>query len=195
MSVTAIILAGGRGSRMGGTDKGLILLHDKPLVAHVLERLKSQVDKILINANRETSAYQAFSYPVFSDEIPDFAGPLAGFALGLIHAQSEYLLTVPCDCPVLPLNLREQLEKVLMQTHADIAIATSHGSDHPVVCLCKTSLLSSLERYLAQGGRKVSEWQKSLHHVYVDFSDVPEAFININTPQDLKQLETKQQHG
>lgn len=192
MSVTAIILAGGRGSRMGGTDKGLVLLHEKPLVAHVLERLNSQVDKILINANREITAYQAMGYPVLSDEMPDFAGPLAGFALGLKHAESKYLLTVPCDCPLLPVNLREELQSALEQAHAEIAIATSHGSDHPVVSLCKTSVLGSLQEYLAQGGRKVSEWQKSLHHVYVDFSDVADAFININTPQDLKQLEAKQ---
>lgn len=195
MSVTAIILAGGRGIRMGGTDKGLVLLRDKPLIAHVLARVAPQVDKILINANREISAYASLGYTVLTDETPDFSGPLAGFALGLKHAQSEYLLTVPCDCPQLPVNLREQLENVLMQTHADIAIATSQGSDHPVVSLCKTSLLSNLERYLAQGGRKVSDWQKSLHHVYVDFSDVPDAFININTRQDLEQLEAKQHDG
>lgn len=195
MSVTAIILAGGRGSRMGGTDKGLVQLYDKPLIAHVLARLAPQVDNILINANREIAAYQALGYPVLSDEMPDFAGPLAGFALGLQHAKSEYLLTSPCDCPLLPVNLRVQLQNALAQTNADIAIAASHGTDHPVVSMCKTSLLSDLERYLSQGGRKVSEWQKSLHHVYVDFSDIPDAFININTPQDLEQLEAKRHHG
>ena len=195
MSVTAIILAGGRGSRMGSIDKGLVLLHDRPLVAHVLARIAPQVEKVLINANREISAYASLGYTVMADEIPDFAGPLAGFVLGLKHSQSEYLLTVPCDCPLLPINLREQLENALTHTHADIAIATSQGNDHPVVCLCKTSLLGNLERYLAEGGRKVSEWQKSLHHVYVDFSNVPDAFININTLKDLEQLETKQQYG
>ena len=194
MSVTAIIVAGGRGSRMGGSDKGLQLLYGKPLIVHVLSRLVPQVDSILINANREIPAYQGLGYPVLSDEMPDFAGPLAGFALGFKHAESEYLLTVPCDCPLLPVNLREKLQSALEQAHAKIAIATSHGSDHPVVSLCKTSMLGSLQEYLAQGGRKVSEWQKSLHHVYVDFSDVADAFININTPQDLKQLEAKQ-HG
>lgn len=195
MSVTAIILAGGRGSRMGGTDKGLVLLHDKPLVAHVLARLTPQVDDILINANRAITAYQALGYTVLSDEMPDFAGPLAGFALGFKHAKGEYLLTSPCDCPLLPANLRQQLQNALEQTHAEIAIATSHGNHHPVVCLCKTSLLNHLEDYLARGGRKVSTWQQSLHHVYVDFNDIPDAFINVNTPQDLEQLEAKQQHG
>jgi molybdenum cofactor guanylyltransferase len=194
MSVTAIIVAGGRGSRMGGSDKGLQLLYGKPLIVHVLSRLVPQVDSILINANREIPAYQGLGYPVLSDEMPDFAGPLAGFALGFKHAESEYLLTVPCDCPLLPVNLREKLQSALEQAHAEIAIATSHGSDHPVVSLCKTSMLGSLQEYLAQGGRKVSDWQKSLHHVYVDVSDVADAFININTPQDLKQLEAKQ-HG
>jgi len=195
MSVTAIILAGGRGSRMGGSDKGLQLLYGKPLIVHVLSRLVPQVDSILINANREIPAYQGLGYPVLSDEMPDFAGPLAGFLLGLKHAKSEYLLTAPCDCPLLPTDLRAQLLSALTQSGADIAIATSHGSDHPVVCLCKTSLLSNLERYLEQGGRKVSEWQKSLHHIYVDFSDIPDAFININTQQDLAELAANRHHG
>lgn len=188
MSVTAIILAGGRGSRMGGTDKGLVTLHEQPLIVHVLTKLKSQVDCILINANREIEAYLALGYPVLTDEIPDFAGPLAGFSLGLKHAKSEYLLTAPCDSPLLPDNLRSRLQQTLEQAQADIAIATSHGNDHPVVCLCKTSLLPSLEHYLKMGGRKVSEWQKSQRHVYVDFSDYPHAFTNINTLQDLAQL-------
>lgn len=194
MSVTAIILAGGRGSRMGGTDKGLVTLYEQPLIAHVLAKLKPQVDNILINANRELNAYQAFGYPVLIDDIPDFAGPLAGFLLGLKHAKSEYLLTAPCDSPLLPNNLRSRLQQALEQAQADMAVASSHGNDHPVVCLCKTSLLPSLERYLAQGGRKVSEWQKSQRHIYVDFSDSADAFTNINTPEDLAQLSARQRH-
>lgn len=191
MSVTAIILAGGRGSRMGGTDKGLVTLHGRPLIAHVLAKLKPQVNSILINANRELNAYQAFGYPVLLDDIPDFAGPLAGFLLGLKHAKSEYLLTAPCDSPLLPNNLHNRLQQALEQAQAEIAIATSQGDDHPVVCLCKTSLLPSLECYLTKGGKKVSEWQKSLHHIYVDFSDCPHAFTNINTPEDLAQLSAR----
>lgn len=195
MSVTAIILAGGRASRMGGIDKGLIPLNNSPLISQVLARLKPQVETIIINANRELETYKALGYPVFADEIADFAGPLAGIQLGLKHAASEYLLTAACDCPLLPLNLREKLQSALEAQHADIAIATSNGDDHPVIFLCKTSLLASLNDYLEQGGRKVSAWQKNLNHVYVDFSATPDAFTNINTLDDLKLLESRLNHG
>lgn len=161
MSVTAIVLAGGRASRMGCADKGLIAAGEKPLISHVLTRLKSQADTIIINANRESETYKAFGYAVFADEVADFPGPLAGIQIGLKHAESEYLLTAPCDCPLLPLNLREKLQAALEIAQADIAIATSDHNDHPVVCLCKTSLLDSLNQYLQQGGRKVSAWQKA----------------------------------
>lgn len=195
MSVTAIILAGGRASRMGGLDKGLIALNNRPLISYVIACLKPQIDAIIINANRELDTYKTFGYPVFVDEVADFAGPLAGIQLGLQHAESEYLLTAPCDCPLLPANLCKKLQTALEENSADIAIATSHEKDHPVVCLCKTTLLDNLNNFLHQGGRKVSAWQKSHKHVYVDFSDVPAAFTNINTPEDLKLFESTVNHG
>lgn len=195
MSVTAIILAGGRASRMGGVDKGLMPLYKSTLISHVLAKLKPQVDAIIINANRELESYKALGYPVFNDEITDFAGPLAGIQVGLKHTSSEYLLTAPCDCPLLPEHLCNKLLMALEKHHADIAIATSNGNDHPVVCLCKTTLLDSLNEYLHQGGRKVSAWQKSLNHVYVDFSEAPDAFTNINTLDDLKSLQSRLNHG
>lgn len=195
MSVTALVLAGGRATRMGGDDKGLVLLNNKPLIAHVIERLQTQVDEIIINANRELETYRTLGYPVFADEIADFAGPLAGIQLGLKHATSEYLLTAPCDCPLLPANLCEKLLAALNNHHADIAIATSHQKDHPVIFLRKKSVLVSLNSYLQQGGRKVSAWQKSLPHVYVDFSFTPDVFSNINTPDELNLLTSALNHG
>ena len=195
MSVTALILAGGRATRMGGADKGLVLFNNKPLIAHVIERLQTQVDEIIINANRELETYRALGYQVLADEIADFAGPLAGMHLGLKHTTSEYLLTAPCDCPLLPANLCEKLLAALNTQHADIAIATSHGSDHPVICLCKKSALASLNSYLQQSGRKVGAWQKSLNHVYVDFSATPDVFSNINTPDELNLLVSTLNHG
>lgn len=195
MSVTALILAGGRATRMGGVDKGLMLFNNKPLIAHVIERLQTQVDDIIINANRELETYQTLGYQVFADEITDFAGPLAGIELGLKHATSEYLLTAPCDCPLLPANLCEKLLTALNAHHADIAIATSHHKDHPVIFLCRKTVLASLNSYLQQGGRKVSAWQKSLHHVYVDFSFTPDVFSNINTADELNELTSVLKHG
>ena len=195
MSVTALILAGGRATRMGGADKGLVPFNNKPLIAHVIERLQTQVDEIIINANRELATYRTLGYQVLADEIADFAGPLAGIQLGLKYATSEYLLTAPCDCPLLPANLCEKMLSALDIQHADIAIATSHHKDHPVICLCKKTVLARLNSYLLQGGRKVSVWQKSLRHVYVDFSLTPDVFSNINTPDELNLLASALNHG
>ena len=191
MPITAIILSGGRATRMNGVDKGLVLLQSKPLIQHVIERLKPQADEILINANRELTQYQALGYPVLQDEVEDFLGPLAGFSLGLQHAKHDYVLTVPCDSPLLPVNLAQRLMTALIEHKAEVAVATSDDNTHPVFCLCKKTVLPSLTAYLQQGERRVSAWQKSLQYIEVDFSDGNEAFTNLNTFEDLAALELK----
>lgn len=191
MSISAIILAGGLATRMNGADKGLLLLHKKPLVQHVIKRLTNQVDEIIINANREIAQYQAFGYTVLQDEVEDFLGPLAGFSLGLQHAKHDYLLTVPCDSPMLPLGLATRLMAALLEHKVDIAVASSDDNTHPVFCLCKKSVLPSLTAYLEQGERRVSAWQKSQEYIEVDFSDCNETFTNLNTVEDLAELELK----
>lgn len=187
--ISSIILAGGRATRMNGVDKGLVQLQQKPLIQYVIERLATQVHEIIINANREIMQYQALGYPVLMDETADFIGPLAGISLGLKQAKHDYLLSVPCDSPLLPLDLAQRLHENLVKHGADIAVATSSGNAHPVFCLCKKNVLPSLTRYLQQGGRKVSAWQKSLNYIEVDFDDSAEAFINLNTSEDLAALE------
>ena len=191
MGISGIILAGGQATRMGGADKGLISLQKKPLIAHVISRLQPQVDEIIINANREIVAYETFGLLVLKDENKEFIGPLAGFALGLKHAKHEYVLTVPCDSPLLPLDLVERLYKGMTEARADIAAACSDGDTHPVFCLMKKSVLPSLTEYLASGERKVSAWQKSQQYVEVDFSDCSDAFVNLNTMEQLRELELK----
>ena len=191
MYISAIILSGGRATRMNGVDKGLVLLQQKPLIAHVIARLKLQVDEIFINANREIEQYQAFGYQVLQDENTDFIGPLAGFSLGLQHAKHDYILTVPCDSPLLPLDLVERLYNGMAASRMDIAVASSAGNTHPVFCLMKKSVLPSLLAYIETGERKVSTWQKSQHYTEVDFSDCDEAFTNLNTFEDLAALELK----
>lgn len=191
MSISAIILAGGRATRMNGADKGLVPLQQKPLIQHVINRLAPQVDEILINANRELAQYQALGYTVLQDEVEDFLGPLAGFSLGLQHAKHDYVLTVPCDSPLLPINLAQRMMAALVEHKADIAVASSDGSTHPVFCLCKKTALPSLTAYLEQGERRVSAWQKSQQYIEVDFSDGSEAFTNLNTFEDLAALELK----
>ena len=191
MSISAIILAGGLATRMNGVDKGLVLLHKKSLVQHVIKRLTKQVDEVIINANREIVQYQAFGCPVLQDEFESFLGPLAGFSLGLQHAKHDYVLTVPCDSPLLPLDLATRLISALLEYKADIAVASSDDNIHPVFCLCKKNVLPSLTTYLAQGERRVSTWQKSQKYIEVDFSDCNKAFTNLNTAEDLAELELK----
>ena len=189
--LSATILSGGRATRMNGVDKGLVNLLNKPLIAHVIARLKPQVDEIFINANREITQYEAFSLPVLQDENADFIGPLAGFFLGLQNAQYDYVLTVPCDSPSLPLDLAERLLSGMSASGADIAVASSDENSHPVFCLMKKSVLPSLLAYIERGERKVSAWQKSQQLVEVDFSDCSEAFTNLNTFDDLAAVELK----
>ena len=187
-SITAVVLAGGRATRMGGADKGLLRLDGKPLIAHVIERLVPQVADIVINANRELEQYRRLGHTLLQDQHPDFIGPLAGFAAGLNFSKRDYLLTVPCDAPLLPANLVKRLFEGLQTKDAEITVASTNGNTHPVVCLCRCSVLPSLERFIASGERKVSTWQKSLRYTEVDFSDCANAFTNINTPEDLALL-------
>lgn len=191
MPISAIILAGGRATRMGGVDKGLVQFKAKPLIDHVISRLKPQVDEIIINANREITQYNLLGYRVVQDEITDFAGPLAGIQLGLKYATNDLVLCVPCDSPLLPENLVSQLKTALIKDGADIAIATCGGNTHPVFCLCKKKLLPNLESFLTEGNRKVSAWQKSQKYVEVDFGDNEDAFENLNCPEDIIKLESK----
>ncbi|MEI8362080.1 MAG: molybdenum cofactor guanylyltransferase MobA [Betaproteobacteria bacterium] len=191
MAISSIILAGGRATRMGGVDKGLVAFQQKPLILHVIERLKPQVDEIIINANREISQYQTLNYPVRQDETADFSGPLAGINLGLKYAKYDYLLAVPCDSPLIPLNLASRLMAALIKNGTDIAVATCNGESQPVFCLCKKNVAKSLDDYLISGGRKVSAWQKCQKYIEVDFSDCSEAFVNLNTLADLAVLEAK----
>ncbi|ABR89056.1 molybdopterin-guanine dinucleotide biosynthesis protein A [Janthinobacterium sp. Marseille] len=191
--ITGLILAGGRGTRMGTVDKGLQLFRDAPMALHVLMRLSPQVGYIMINANQNIAPYEGFGVPVWQDEMQGFAGPLAGLQTGLIHCETDYLVTSPCDSPFLPKDLVERLADGLEQNNADIAVAvTGEGATrqaHPVFCLVKASLLPHLTLYLQEGGRKFDKWYSSLAVAEVHFDD-EDAFRNINTLDDLRKYET-----
>jgi molybdenum cofactor guanylyltransferase len=187
--VTGVVLAGGQGSRMGGVDKGLQPFRGKPMVAHAVERLAPQVQELLINANRNVEAYAQFGARVIADEIAGFAGPLAGFERGLAHASNAWVATVPCDSPFLPADLVARLRSALEAAHADLAVARTAEQAHPVFCLMRRSLHGSLRDYLARGERKIDRWYRSLAVVEVAFDDVPHAFLNINTREELAHLE------
>jgi molybdopterin-guanine dinucleotide biosynthesis protein A len=188
-AVTGVVLAGGQGSRMGGIDKGLVAFRGRPLVAHVIDRLRPQVDAILINANRNPEAYGAFGHPVISDEIAGFAGPLAGFERGLAHAATDLVVTVPCDSPFLPADLVARLRSALEASQADLAVARTGDQPHPVFCLMRRSVHQSLLAFLGAGERKIDRWYAQLPRVEVSFDDAPDAFANINTTGELADLE------
>jgi molybdopterin-guanine dinucleotide biosynthesis protein A len=204
--ITALILAGGRGSRMGGVDKGLQNFKGMPLALHTLTRLQigGGVGEILINANRNLAAYESFGVSVWPDALADYAGPLAGFLTGLEHCETAYLLTVPCDTPLLPLDLAQRLAAALQAHDADIAMAAApepgqHGSmqtrTQPVFCLLRMELLESLVRFTQDGGRKIDAWTAQHNTVVVPFdlaSDDQHAFFNANTLAELHQLEGSQ---
>ncbi|MDZ4099157.1 MAG: molybdenum cofactor guanylyltransferase MobA [Methylophilaceae bacterium] len=191
MSITGIILAGGLARRMGGIDKGLVQFAGKPMVAHVIDRLKPQVNDILINANREIAQYAALGFQVISDEIEGFAGPLAGLHKGMSVASQPFVLTVPCDSPFLPTDLAERLMADLLANAADVTVAKIGTQAQPVFCLCKTSLKNHLESFLQSGGRKIDTWYGTLNVIEVAFDDKPEAFANINTIEELQSLEDR----
>ena len=189
MSITGVVLAGGLGRRMGGVDKGFVDFLGKPMVTHVIQRLQPQVDEILINANREIERYTALGYPVITDDIAGFAGPLAGLHKGMSMASHPYVLTVPCDSPLLPMNLTSRLMNGLIERDADLAVAKTGSQAHPVFCLCRKTLLANLESYLQNGGRKIDDWYSTLEVAEVLFDDNPQAFTNVNTPEELSCLE------
>ena len=191
MLVSAIILSGGLATRMGGVDKGLVQFKGQPLIQHVISRLQPQVDEIIINANREIAQYKAIGLKVLQDENQDFAGPLAGILLGLKHAKHALVLSAPCDSPLLPTDLAQRLYNDMLGSRADIAVASSDGNTHPVFCLMKKSVLLSLQAFLDGGECKVSAWQKSQKYIEVDFSDCADTFTNLNTIEELRELELK----
>jgi molybdenum cofactor guanylyltransferase len=182
-SITGIVLAGGKGSRMGGVDKGLQPLRGKPMAAWAIARFKPQVDEIVINANQNLEIYAAFGYRVVSDQIGGFAGPLAGLHAGLAAASYPLAATVPCDSPFLPADLVLRLKNSLQEN--DLAVAKTGDQAHPVFVLLKTSLKRNLEGFLQGGGRKIDAWYASLKVVEVPFDDEADAFRNINTLDEL----------
>jgi molybdopterin-guanine dinucleotide biosynthesis protein A len=190
--ITGLILAGGRGTRMGHVDKGLQTFRGAPMALHVLMRLQPQVGELMINANQNIGPYESFGVPVWPDEMQGFEGPLAGMQTGLIHCTTEYMVTAPCDSPFLPTDLVARLGQGLLAADADLAVAVTGAGHtrqaHPVFCLMKASLMQHLTDYLRGGGRKIDAWYASLKTAEVHF-DEEAAFRNINTVAELKQFE------
>lgn len=190
-AVTGLILAGGQARRMGGLDKGLVDLAGRPLIEWVIEGLQPQTGRLLINANRNREKYTAYGCPVIADRISGYCGPLAGIAAGLQACDTAYLVTCPCDSPLVPADLIARLYQALQENNAELAVAHNGERLQPVFALLARDLLASLETYLSNEGRKIDRWYEQHDMAVVDFSDRPEAFFNINTPEDIISLSSK----
>jgi molybdenum cofactor guanylyltransferase len=185
-AITGIVLAGGQGRRMGGVDKGLVALGDRPLVARVIERLAPQVGAVVINANQNIERYRAFGYRVVPDAVGGFAGPLAGLHAGLSVSTTPFVMTAPCDSPFLPLDLVARLGDALARDRAQLAVAKTFDQPHPVFALVDTTVFAHLTEFLQRGGRKIDAWYAKLAVVEVSFDDEADSFRNINTRAELE---------
>jgi molybdenum cofactor guanylyltransferase len=186
--ITAVILAGGQGRRMGGQDKGLIDFNGKPLIQHLIHQLQQQSVAIVINANRNQDQYQQYGYPVFADELDDFQGPLAGFASAMAAVNTRYILTLPCDGPFLAPDYALRFINSQNQTHAPICVADDGERLQPVHALIDVNLLPSLVEFLKSGDRKIDRWYAMHQFTQTDFTDCANMFRNINTPEDQQKL-------
>ena len=192
--ITGLILAGGLGRRMSadgaGVDKGLQPFRGQPMVRHVIQRFAPQVGALLVNANRNREAYEAFGFPVIADTIDGFAGPLAGLHCALAASATRFVASVPCDSPFLPQDLVERLAAALSGSDAQVAVARTGRQPHPVFMLVDRRAQPSLETFLGAGRRKIDAWYAELGVVEVDFADEA-AFRNINTPEELREYEAR----
>jgi molybdopterin-guanine dinucleotide biosynthesis protein A len=188
-AISGLVLAGGLARRMGGMDKGLVVLAGKPMIEHVLAGLAPQVGQVLINANRNLDQYASYGYKVVSDTLQGYLGPLAGALSALQVIDTEFLLTVPCDSPLVAPDLAGRMHGALQAQRADLAVAHDGQRQQPVFLLLKRGLAADLEAYLASGERKIDRWFAHHRVAEADFSDRPDSFINVNEPEEKQRLE------
>ncbi|MBI3777177.1 MAG: molybdenum cofactor guanylyltransferase [Gammaproteobacteria bacterium] len=188
-NITGVILAGGRGTRMGGVDKGLVLLDGKPLVEHVLHRLEPQVSSIIISANRNFEVYAGYGFTVVSDEPGSKdAGPLAGILSAMTHARTNYIVTVPCDAPRLPTDLAARLLAQLKRDHSRACMAHDGVRPQPIFTLLHVSLKDALHRAVHAGEYIVAKWLQNSGCSSADFSGRADCFINLNTAENIAEF-------
>ncbi len=191
-AITAVILAGGQGRRMGGMDKGLLEFDGRPLIEILLDKLRRQSVAVLINANRNQALYAGYGHPVVSDELEEYQGPLAGFASAMRAATTDYILTLPCDSPLLVDNYVARFISAQADNGATVNVAFDGERLQPVHALMRVDLLPSLRAFLDRGERKIDRWYAEHDFARVDFSDCADMFRNINTPDDKQALEAAQ---
>ncbi len=190
ISITGVILAGGKSRRMDGNDKGLVSLNSRAMIEYVIEKLAPQVDQVLINANRNLDNYNRFGHTVITDSIAGYAGPLAGMAAAIQACESEYILSTPCDGPWVPADLAARLFTQLEKESASLSTAHDGERLQPVFTLMHRELLPSILSYLESGERRLGYWVTQQNPALTDFSDQPEVFFNVNSPAELEAAET-----
>jgi len=188
--ITAVILAGGKGRRFSGSDKGLIKFRQRPLIEHLIDAISPQVKQILINANRNQAIYEQYGYPVINDAMSDYQGPLAGFSVALSQVDTTHILTLPCDGPFMHSSYVSRMCDTLNQQQAELAVAHDGTRLQPVHALIPVSLKASLDDFLESGDRKIGRWYAHHKVALVDFSDSPKIFKNVNTAEQLAELES-----
>ncbi len=187
--ITAVILAGGKATRMNGRDKGLIELAGRPMIEYVIQAVAPQVDTVLINANRSLDNYANYNLRVIRDATDEYAGPLAGICAGIEAADTDLILSVPCDGPWVPIDLVSRLHQKLEASPSNVCVAHDGERMQPVFALFRKQALADIQKYLNGGDRKLQLWVKQQEAAIADFSDHPEAFINVNTPDEKHRVE------
>ncbi len=188
--ITGVVLAGGRAQRMGGQDKGLVELNGTPMVVFTVDALKAQTASVIINANRNMERYRALcDCEVVPDSVGDFAGPLAGMAAAMEAASTPYVLTAPCDSPLVARDLGQRLFDAIQREDAELAVAHDGERMQPVFALLRTDLLESMLSYLRSGESKIDTWYATHRAALADFSDETSMFLNVNTPKERADLE------
>ena len=185
ITISAVILAGGKAHRMGGQDKGLQILGKQSLIQYVINRLQPQIHNISINTNRNQTEYAKFGFPIFSDVLPDFQGPLSGMLTALEKTKSDFILFTPCDTPFFPMNLLDKLKSAVKNDRTLIAYACDEEREHPVFCLMSVQLKEKLRHYLASGERRLLQFMKENGGISVKFTKEEGHFENFNTLDDL----------
>lgn len=188
-AITGVVLAGGKARRMGGADKGLLELDGKPLWKHVADTLAPQLETVVINANRHQDIYQQSGLKVIPDSLADFPGPLAGMLSVLQQEKGDWFLFCPCDTPYIPRDLVVRLKA--QRNSAPVVWVHDGERDHPTIALVNRSVAPFLQEYLRSGERRVMVFMRQAGGHAVDFSDFKQAFVNVNTPEELARWQEK----
>jgi len=193
--ITALILAGGDGVRMGRQNKGLMKCKGRPMIEYALQQITPQVQNILISANADLDQYQRYHWPVLTDGEYKDCGPLAGIYQALVNCPTDFLLTLPCDAPEVSSVYAQRMWQAIQNTEQDCVVASSPQGLEPVFALLATRCKKQLADYLQQGGRRTGEWISQLNPVIVDFSDQQQMFTNLNTPENMAHWQPDKLHA